>query len=133
LEPPDGPWYLETRDLEEAYFANCIIYGTRSNELEVDNIYNGQPVDAQMNYKFDNTILRVDTGFDLNDETRFVNLLTENPKFIDPKKNDFQLDTLSPAKDFGLYNIAISFPVDLNNVSRLDDDGPDLGAYERVE
>jgi hypothetical protein len=62
-----------------------------------------------------------------------VNLLTENPKFIDPKKNDFQLDTLSPAKDFGLYNIAISFPVDLNNVSRLDDDGPDLGAYERVE
>lgn len=133
LEPPDGPWYLETRDLEEAYFANCIIYGTRSNELEVDNIYNGQPVDAQMNYKFENTILRVDTGFDLNDETRFVNLVTENPKFIDPKKNDFQLDTLSPAKDFGLYNIAISFPVDLNNVSRLDDEGPDLGAYERVE
>ena len=64
--------------------------------LEVDNIYNGQPVDAQMNYKFDNTILRVDTGFDLNDETRFVNLLTENLNLLTPKR--FSARYLSPAR-----------------------------------
>ncbi len=133
LDPPDGSWFVETRDMEEAYFANCIIYGTRSNELSVDNTYLGQPVDALMNYKFENTVLRVTSGVDLTDETRFINVLTENPKFKDPYTNCYELDTLSIAKDFGLYDIALQFPVDLNNVSRLNDEGPDLGAYERIE
>lgn len=129
----NGPLYIETRDIEEAYFVNCIIYGSRGNELEVDNIYLGQPVDALMNYRFENTILRVISGVDLTDSERFINVLIDNPLFKEPYLSNFQLDTLSPAKDFGLLEPALLFPVDLKNVSRLVDLGPDLGAYERVE
>ena len=128
-----GPLFLESRDLEEAYFVNSIIYGSRNDELEVDNVYLGQPVNAQMNYLFENSILRVGSGFDLTDVTRFKDVITDNPKFKEPFKNNFELDTLSPAKDIGLLEFALQFPVDLKNISRLNDAGPDLGAFERVE
>lgn len=124
---------LETRDLEEAYFVNCIIYGSRDSELEVDNTYQGQVVDAQMNYLFENSFLKAGQGFDLSNEDYFVDVFNENPLFKEPFENNYELDTLSPAMDIGLYEVAAQFPVDLNNVSRLDDDGPDLGAFERVE
>jgi hypothetical protein len=124
---------LVPRDLEEAYFGNCIVYGSRANEFEVDNIYQGNVVNAQMNYFFENSILGVEADFDLSDVTRFKNVLTDNPKFIDPYLANYELDTLSPAKDVGLLNIALQFPFDLNNISRLNDAGPDLGAFERVE
>lgn len=125
--------FLETRDMEEAYFGNCIIFGSRANEIEVDNIFNGQVVDALMNYTFENSILGVDERFDLTDISRFINVITDNPKFLKPFDNNFELDTLSPAKDMGLYEIALQYPFDLNNVSRLNDNGPDIGAFERVE
>lgn len=125
--------YLETRDLEEAYFGNCIVYGSRANEFEVDNVYGGQVVDALMNFQFENSILGVDGRYDLTDISRFINVIIDNPKFIDPYINNFELDTLSPAKDIGLQNIALQFPFDLNYVSRLGDSGPDVGAFERVE
>jgi hypothetical protein len=124
---------LQPRDIEEAHFANCIIYGSRSEEIVIDNTYQGQPVNAKMNFLFENTILRVGTGFDISDHTRFKNLITENPKFKDPFKSNFELDTLSPAKDMGLVSIATLFPFDLKNFSRLSDSGPDLGAFEREE
>lgn len=129
----NGPIFLETRDIEEAYFVNCIIYGSRSNELEIDNIYKGQVVNAQMNHFFENTLLRVETGIDVSDQNHFKNILLENPKFMDPFKYNYELDTLSPAKDFGLQQIAIQFPFDLKGNSRLLDSAPDLGAFERVE
>ncbi len=128
-----GATMLETRDIEEAYFVNCIIYGSRDSELEIDNVYQGQVIDAQMNYLFENSILRVGSNFDLNNDAYFVDVFNEDPLFKEPFENNFELDTLSPAMDIGLYNIATQFPVDLNNVSRLDDAGPDLGAFERVE
>jgi hypothetical protein len=129
----NGPILVEARDLEEAYFGNCIIYGSRSQELEIDNIYLGSPVNALMNYYFENSIVRVASGYSISNENNFRNVLTENPKFKEPFKGNFELDTLSPAKDFGLLNIATLFPVDLKNISRLNDLGPDIGAFERVE
>jgi len=124
---------LITRDIEEAYFGNCIIYGSRTSEVEIDNIYNGQPVDALMNYQFENSSLKVDPAVDVSDPNYFKNIILENPKFKDPFKDNYELDTLSPAKDYGLLEIALQFPFDLNGNNRLLDDGPDLGAFERVE
>ena len=63
-------------------------------------------------------------------ESRFFK---DNPKFKDPSELNFQLDTLSPAKDFGLIDYANLYPIDLNNYSHILDSGPDLGAYERKE
>jgi hypothetical protein len=86
-----------------------------------------------MNFHFENSILRVPQSFDLSDPIRFNNVLRDNPKFKKPQEYNYQLDTLSPAKDVGLVNTALLFPLDLLNINRLNDLGPDLGAYERVE
>ena len=43
------------------------------------------------------------------------------------------LDTLSPAKDIGSFAVGRLVPLDLLQNSRLNDLGPDLGAYERIE
>lgn len=131
--PVSGQEMIELRDLEEAFFSNCIIYGSRENEFEIDNLYNGQPVNALMNFHFENSILRVPQSFDLSDPIRFNNVLRDNPKFKKPQEYNYQLDTLSPAKDVGLINTALLYPLDLLNINRLNDLGPDLGAYERVE
>jgi hypothetical protein len=128
-----GPTLIEPRDMEQAYFGNCIIYGSRTDELEVDDNYKGQVVNAAMNYFFENTTLRVGENFNLLDETRYRNVANINPKFKNPFKLNFELDTLSPAKDIGLLNIATMFPIDLNGNSRLIDLGPDIGAFERQE
>ena len=57
-----------------------------------------------------------------------------NPKFIDPyNKYNYSLDTLSAAKDIGSLVYAKMFQRDILNKSRLADDGPDLGAFERIE
>ncbi len=56
-----------------------------------------------------------------------------DPEFVSIEDNDYQLDTLSSAKDRGLMDYALFYNLDLLGVSRLDDDGPDIGAYERLE
>ncbi|MHC1705437.1 MAG: hypothetical protein AB9846_16165 [Tenuifilaceae bacterium] len=129
----NGPIFVEPRDLEEATFANCIIYGSRDSEFEIDNSYKNQTIQALMNYEFDHCILKVPSDFSLADPIKFINVIKTNPKFNDPSKLDFQLDTLSPAKDIGLLLYAQQFPIDLKNISHLFDSGPDLGAYERKE
>lgn len=129
----DGPVLVESRDLEQASFYNCIIYGSRDSEFEVDNSYNGQSVSALMNYNFDHCILKVPTDFNTSDPTKYINVEKENPKFKDPWGLKFQLDTLSPAKDIGLQAYGVLYPIDLENISHMLDGKPDLGAYEREE
>jgi len=57
-----------------------------------------------------------------------------DPLFIDPyKEYNYQLDTLSPAKDIGKLQYGEQFPFDILNNDRTEDKGPDLGAFERIE
>jgi hypothetical protein len=56
-----------------------------------------------------------------------------NPRFKNPYKGSFELDTLSVIKDFGKSSYARLFPSDIKGTSRITDAGPDLGAFERVE
>jgi hypothetical protein len=44
---------------------------------------------------------------------------------------DFSLDSLSMARDVANKEVAMFYPFDMKEVSRIDDYGPDLGAYER--
>jgi len=130
---PNGPVLVEPRDIEGASFNNCIIYGSRDQEFEIDNSYKGQVVSASMNYNFDHCILKVPYNF-ITDPAKFASVTNDNPKFKDPWALNFQLDTLSPAKDKGLKAYAELYPIDLKNISHLlDAIGPDLGAYERRE
>ena len=69
-----------------------------------------------------------------DNSSSFANITwNKDPKFKDYEKLNFELDTLSNAKDIGDPTWSGYSPVDLKNRSRLSDGKPDLGAYERNE
>ena len=122
-------------DLTKAYFGNCIIYGDMENELGLS-----EETGATFNYKFEYSIVKANSDMDFSDNTHYENVWkTKNPKFVNISDYDFQLDTLSDAKDIGDIQIVNNFPyfpditIDFNQENRTLDLGPDLGAFERVE
>ncbi len=119
-------------DMSNAKFGNCIITGNvgSGNEVEL-----GRSDEAEFNFKFDHCLLQLSDTFNIDKKTNFDNILKGiDPKFVDPyEKLNFELDTLSPAKDAGSSQIGARFPFDLKNESRTEDVAPDLGAYERIE
>lgn len=128
----DGNGNIQTsyRDLVDAYFGNCIIYGSRDNELELD-----LSVDAMANFRFDNCLIKYKEYSDLESSDFFIdNIWNESPKFMETVNPfDYQLDTLSPAKDTGKQSIGNIVPLDQSGNNRILDGHPDLGAFERQE
>jgi len=126
----DKPAYVG--DLIKADFGNCIITG---NAVDGNELLLSSTTEAAFNYKFDNCILQVADTFKTTNPDHYVNILKGvDPKFVDPyKKYNFELDTLSPAKDVAKLSIAKLFPTDLKGRDRLFDKGPDLGSLERQE
>lgn len=116
-------------DLEKAIFSNCIIYGEyggNGDEILLDGI-----PQSQFNYQFQNCLLKTDPTH--AQETEFKNsIFNKDPRFVVEKNFDYAIDSLSPARNIGDLEIAKQFPLDLNNESRLADEGPDLGALEWV-
>lgn len=120
----------EVRDIEKAYFGNCIIWGSRDNELIIDKF----PDEGILEYSFENCLGKFNPEKVQITEEHFINLINyEDPKFISWDEYDFQLDTLSPAKDVGKLSIGNLYPIDLNGESRITDGMPDIGAFERIE
>lgn len=119
-------------DLKSANFYNSIITGNinSGNELEL-----GVTEEAAFNYSFNHCLMQLSDTFDISDTDNFAEIIKgDDPRFKDPyKKMNFELDTLSPAKDAGFKAIGQQFPLDILNQSRISDSGPDLGAYERIE
>lgn len=120
--------------LTDAYFGNCIIWGSNETELGLDPL-----AGTTFNPQFERCLIRAKTDdVDMTDAQRFINtVLNQNPNFIDAiEKNDFALDTLSAAKDKASTTVTSSLPelnTDLFGTSRYNDLGPDIGAIERAE
>ncbi|WP_346856513.1 hypothetical protein [uncultured Draconibacterium sp.] len=131
VEGSDGSKISFNGDLTKATFANSIIYGNVENELELGN--NGENV---FNYLFDHCILQVPDTLNTSNKDHYVNVWKGpdyNPRFVDPYEHfNYALDTLSAAINVGNTEYSKLFPIDLLNKSRIGDDGPDLGAYERI-
>jgi len=107
-----------------ANFANTIIYGNLENEYVIDENTSEEYV-----LTFDHCILK--TEDDISNTDRYINCLkNEDPLFVDYATNNYELDSLSPAKDIGSIDIANTVPFDIKDVSRTE--SPDLGAYEWV-
>jgi hypothetical protein len=123
-------------DLEEANFVNCIINGNKTNELQFRD--NGENI---FNYKFDHCIIKENPdSVDSNNPEHFSNIIfNKDPGFINDfsrSNYDFQLDTLSPAKNMGTRAIIDQhtfLEYDFNGNSRTNDEAPDIGAFERIE
>lgn len=121
-----------TGDLKKAYFANTIVAGdiVGGNELEL-----AKSGDAAFNFRFDHCLLQLSDTFNISRTDHYHGVLKGvDPKFKDPfRELNFELDSLSPAKDTGSPEVSQLYPFDMLNQSRTGDGGPDLGAYERIE
>ncbi len=131
IDKPSGSVTYEG-DLTNASFSNSIVTGNISSGNEVEL---GVSKEAVFNYKFDHCLLQLADTFNTSNTAFFTNILKGvDPRFKDPyEKLNFELDTLSPAKDAGLRSTGQLYPFDLLNQSRTADDAPDLGAFERIE
>lgn len=121
-----------TGNLKKAYFANTIVAGDIAGGNEVELARSG---DAAFNFRFEHCLLQLNDTFNISQGSRYHSVLKgADPKFRDPlREMNFELDSLSPAKDAGAPEVSQLFPFDMLNQSRTGDDGPDLGAYERIE
>jgi hypothetical protein len=125
----DSGWVTYMGDLTKATWKNSIIWGNRGSEIEF-----GNTEEAEFNYLFDHCLFKLADTINVSDTVYFKSITkNKDPLFIDYSEYNYELDTLSPAKDAGSIDYGELVPLDLNNVSRLSDDAPDLGAYERVE
>ncbi len=119
--------------IEQAMFKNCIIYGRNENELMLDVKKDDASV-GRDNISFANCLLKVPKSFDMSDADMFRQIIRDqDPKFVKPLEYNFQLDTLSAAKDAGNIVYSLNFPLDILGKSRFEDDLSDMGVYERVE
>ncbi len=121
--------------LKNAPFRNCVIYGRNIGELGFDLKYpDGDPIGLQPNFLFSSCLLKVSEDTDVSDEDHFVDIIkNEDPFFINPSEYNYQLDTLSVVQDVANPVFAGDVPKDILGANRFDDDGPDLGLYERLE
>lgn len=139
-EKDDGTKDYYWWTLENAYFGNCIVYGGQEYEALVDSML----VTDRFNFQFDHCLLSSDPKKNpLNDDSKYKNCIINPPQFrfknVDFKSMiyDYELDTLSVAKDAGSLDIVNKhfdkLGFDLKNASRTLDQKPDLGAFERIE
>jgi hypothetical protein len=112
-------------NLDSAYFGNCIVYGDKAEEVEIDaSTYGGN-----FSYKFENSLLK--TGKTITDDGIHFSSVYSNvdPEFANISGSDFQLKVSSPAIDKGYSNLLSK---DLNDENRPNPSTSisDLGAFE---
>ena len=122
----------EVKDLTAATFNNCIIYGSYSNEMTLNN-----KTGAAFEYQFNNCLIKFDNvsnQFTTNPNYQFTTdtahykaiLLNKDPKFFNVALNKFNIDETSAA--FAKGNSAYLIPLDITGNTRTLP--PDLGAYK---
>ena len=120
---------IQYRELYNANFGNCIIYGDNDNEILLDQLEG-----TNLNYLFDHCLVKIDPSvYNIDEDILFQNtILNEDPMFIDENLWDFRLDSLSPALDYGKFEIAELVPYDINGNSRPIYES-DLGCFEKID
>ncbi|NVO03487.1 MAG: right-handed parallel beta-helix repeat-containing protein [Bacteroidetes bacterium] len=117
------------RPLTNAYFGNCIIYGTNSENEELGR--DSFPVAGAFSYKFQNCLIK--TTVNTSNVNYFLNcIINQDPSFTDYSNNDYQLSSNSPGINTGnsaISNMWTPILMDLNNNPRTVGNA-DIGAYE---
>jgi hypothetical protein len=118
----------EVKDLTQATFNNCIIYGSYLNELSLT-----KKTTAAFTYQFNNCLIKYDTAT-TNPDLQFTTdathysaiILNQSPKFFNINLNKLNIDETSGA--FAKGNSAYLIPLDIIGNTRTTP--PDLGAYQ---
>ncbi|MBO9583855.1 MAG: hypothetical protein J7574_06825 [Flavobacterium sp.] len=118
----------DTNPLTQATFNNCIIYGSATNEFNLN-----KNTKAPFVYKLNNCLLKFSSSTNnpdyqfKTDTEHYTNIiLNENPKFYNVAQNKFNIDKTSAA--FAKGNQAYIIPTDILGITRTSP--PDLGAYQ---
>lgn len=122
-----------SRDLVEANFQNCIIYGNNNLEFFAAGVS-----EVALNYKLENTLLRFndfsdqfinDPRFDFTNTSLYETIiLNEDPDFFDTRNSLFNIGENSAANNLGKIETANLVPFDILGVDRTAN--PDAGAYQ---
>ncbi|MEN8138185.1 MAG: hypothetical protein ABFR62_07115 [Bacteroidota bacterium] len=132
-------WYesnegsIISRNLDEAYFGNCIIYGNNQDELVLSGNNN-----ANFNYKFENNLIKYtnrdkELDFEIEGNPLFENtIINEEPHFWDEYINDMRITDESAAVGSGKLEIANDVPFDILKKQRNKPGQIDLGAYQNA-
>lgn len=117
----------ETNPLTNAVFNNCIIYGSSTNEFNLEKSTN-----AAFVYQLNNCLLKfgsttnADYQFKTDTEHYTNIILNENPKYYNVSNNQLNIDKTSSA--FAKGNPSYIIPTDILGTARTSP--PDLGAYQ---
>jgi hypothetical protein len=115
------------RDLTQADFYNCIIYGNLDNEIGLDSNA-AAPASTQYHYFFSHCLLK--TNVNVSSVSHFLNnTYNQDPAFSDPANNNLHIDSASHAIGIGDPVIGGLVPFDLDNVFRAT---YDAGCYQYV-
>ena len=130
-----GNEVIETRDLIEANFTNCIVDGNQNIEFILD-----KADESSFNYNFKNCMLKFNTTesnlldnplFDFSDINVYQNIILNGfPHFRDVLINDLIIGQDSEAINNADINGAFLVPSDLLNINRTT--SPDIGAYQHI-
>lgn len=133
----NGSEITETRDLVEANFTNCIIYGSNNIELLLDKVDG-----SAFNYNFKNNLIRFNDfngnfstipEYDFSDFTHFQNNIVdinEIPDFRNPSQNDLIIGENSAGNNQASSIEAMQVPQDVLGIDRTVN--PDIGAYQHI-
>ncbi|MFB0937504.1 MAG: hypothetical protein QMB29_01050 [Urechidicola sp.] len=131
----NGSEIVETRDLTEANFTNCIIYGNNNIELLLDKVEG-----SAFNYNFKNNLIRFNdfnnsftsiVEYDFNDSSHYQNnILNETPHFRDSYNNDLIIGEDSEGNNAADAFGASQVPLDILGTNRTST--PDIGAYQHI-
>ena len=118
---------IQIRDLNKAFFGNCIIYGSLSTEISLDSNSLGL-----FNYKFDHSLIKIDPNINTNN-VKFKNIIkNSDPLFKDPFNSEFTLEENSPAIEVGDYQITQDNMLFFDIVQENRNNPPDVGAYQFI-
>jgi hypothetical protein len=118
----DGLGHKITNPLNNAFFANVIVYGALDDELSFR-----KDASAAFNFKFENCLLK--THKNTGDPAYYTScIVNQDPGFVNVSTYDYQIDSISPA--IGKGNPFFGVPVDIKGRSRIPD--YDIGAYQHV-
>jgi hypothetical protein len=124
-----GEVIIEARDIDKASFRNCIIYGSRTNEIVISKAPEGI-----LDYTFNWCLTKMDEEeYDYNSDPNFFGITNNERPLYDTIPGSYQLDSLSPAINKGYLEYALEFPKDKKGDFRTADGLPDLGAFERIQ
>ncbi len=116
-------------------FANCIIYGSKRDEITISDFSNDNPFYLQ--YALDHCIVRVDQLLDpvmgypdfFDHCNECLTPSSQDALFVSVNEDDYHLDTLSVAEQKALPILGIGF--DLIGTER-DPAMPDIGCFEYI-